>query len=151
MKNFDDVYWNYSIKSFGQTETWVNGKLEITSNRYEMVEFDGNNPGKYGSLTSAIKGFLNDETNSFSEITLEAYDDDPNKFKLTTEIYVDHLGQPVNDVVQRRWEQGRILSITHVIAEVIFIKHEVNQSTIRDFLEIKNNFPKFKIGNSLKN
>jgi hypothetical protein len=147
-KSFDEFYWNYTIKSEGQSETWINGKFEVVGSKFKMLDYDANNVGKYSTLKSAIQGFINDELNPFSKITVKKYENESsNKFKIITDVYVDYMGKPVNDVIKRRWEQGKIEHLTHVFIEAIFIKHQNEQASFSDLNELTYDFPNFNYEN----
>lgn len=140
----DEIYWNYTVSSKGQTETWMNGRLEIQDRMRQIKTFDANDLGHYSSLEQAIKGFKNDELNQFSEICIEYDDSNLDKFKLVSEVYYDYLGNPVNDVVYRKWKKGEIESLTHAYIEAIFIRHQLDQGSVQDFAKIMKNFPEIK-------
>jgi hypothetical protein len=57
------------------------------------------------------------------------------------------MGKPVNDVIKRRWEQGKIEHLPHVFIEAIFIKHQNEQASFSDLNELTYDFPNFNYEN----
>lgn len=144
-----ETYWNYTYSSKGQTETWQNKKLEATSEIHEIKSKDINEIGKYSSLFQAIKGFINDELNSFSPLIITYDENDQTKFKLKAEVWCDYLGNPVNDVIYRQWKKGEIKNLTHTYLDVIFIKHINEQTSIQEFAQIMQSFPQIKTADEI--
>ncbi len=134
------TYWNYAVKLVGQDVECIKGVAEPFGEE-KVVRDDGpDNIGKYSTLEDAIQGFLYDELNDFSKVTIEFDEKAEGKFKLVSEVWLDVFSQPTNDVVMRKWRRGEIKFLQRCRAEARFICHEQRQASLSDYSQIMDKF-----------